>query len=433
MSNQPTSKQNPDLEELTAYLDGELSPEANEAVERRLATDLEYRNQLRELEQTWDLLDVLPTANPDARFTQSTIELAVSTVQKRPTADRRTIWRGVVFFGLIPLCVFAASYLLTRYQRLYPLRQLVNEFRIIENFDLYRKVDLNLDFVRKIADELEHDSMKSPAQNNVVLEDDPEASERLLRTLPEEKLVDIKLRQNQYNNLNAEERERIRKFHRELTHQVDAAKLYSAIKRFYEWLKTIPYEEQVQLLVETDTEKKFEIFTKLRNELSSQVDRLPDNDMKVFNEWLNAVGQTHGYRLKAILSEWFQNIRNPETRERLLKAINDDPEVAVRTYLRTVRLDRPNELASEYATLRERLSPEGQKMMGDSRETQDDFVVQMLMRPEISQEKLENFYFQELTPKEREELDRLSPEVMKNRVRELYMRRKLLIQPPRRQ
>ncbi len=50
----------PTNDELVAYLDGELAPEECRRVEDRLAADDDYRQQLRELDQAWEALNVLP-------------------------------------------------------------------------------------------------------------------------------------------------------------------------------------------------------------------------------------------------------------------------------------------------------------------------------------------------------------------------------------
>ena len=46
-------------EELVAYLDGELSPEAVQRVEHRLASDPEFRERLNSLQRAWSMLDIL--------------------------------------------------------------------------------------------------------------------------------------------------------------------------------------------------------------------------------------------------------------------------------------------------------------------------------------------------------------------------------------
>ena len=47
------------LEEIVAYLDGELSAEESARVEQRLASDESYRQQLQSIERAWLALDQL--------------------------------------------------------------------------------------------------------------------------------------------------------------------------------------------------------------------------------------------------------------------------------------------------------------------------------------------------------------------------------------
>lgn len=64
-------------EQLTAYLDGELSSEEAAAVEARLVDDESLRLRLADLRKSYDLLDELPETPFDQRFTRSTLELVV--------------------------------------------------------------------------------------------------------------------------------------------------------------------------------------------------------------------------------------------------------------------------------------------------------------------------------------------------------------------
>src|SRR5919204_6524699 len=64
------------VEELVAYLDGELPPAECQRVEKRLAKDEAYRQRLHELDQTWEALNALPTPTVDDQFARTTIELA---------------------------------------------------------------------------------------------------------------------------------------------------------------------------------------------------------------------------------------------------------------------------------------------------------------------------------------------------------------------
>jgi len=70
-----SSRPEPD-EELIAYLDGELSPEAEDALEGRLAQDPTLRLRLETLKRTYDLLDFLPKQEPSPDFTTRTLTKA---------------------------------------------------------------------------------------------------------------------------------------------------------------------------------------------------------------------------------------------------------------------------------------------------------------------------------------------------------------------
>ena len=61
------------LEEIVAYLDGELSSEESARVERRLASDEAYRQQLQGIDRAWHALDDLPMATVDDRFSRTTL------------------------------------------------------------------------------------------------------------------------------------------------------------------------------------------------------------------------------------------------------------------------------------------------------------------------------------------------------------------------
>ena len=64
-------------EQLTAYLDGELSPSESTALERSLVDDEKLRLRLAELRKAYDLLDEIPETPHNQRFTKSTLELVI--------------------------------------------------------------------------------------------------------------------------------------------------------------------------------------------------------------------------------------------------------------------------------------------------------------------------------------------------------------------
>jgi hypothetical protein len=73
-------------EQLTAYLDGELTAEESAALEKKLVDDEGLRRRLAELRHAYELLDELPDTPHNQAFTQSTIAMVVDEV-KRSSAE----------------------------------------------------------------------------------------------------------------------------------------------------------------------------------------------------------------------------------------------------------------------------------------------------------------------------------------------------------
>ena len=82
---------------IVAYLDGELSPAESAQVEKRLAEDQTFRQQLKQLEQAWAALDELPATTVDDQFSRTTMELVVNAAEKEvleKTAALPVVQRG---------------------------------------------------------------------------------------------------------------------------------------------------------------------------------------------------------------------------------------------------------------------------------------------------------------------------------------------------
>ena len=104
-------------EELTAYLDGELTSSESAALERRLVQDEYLRTRLADLRKAYDLLDELPETPHSNNFTQTTIEMVVAdvkrsgirpatvledSIQKPPRGDWKRRWFSMPY-ALVPL------------------------------------------------------------------------------------------------------------------------------------------------------------------------------------------------------------------------------------------------------------------------------------------------------------------------------------------
>lgn len=140
-------------DELTAYLDGELDADGARRVEERLARDAAYRGELHKLERTWSLLDRLPRASVDEKFSKSTIEMvAVSASQEAeaiarelPRRRRRQRIVGAVSMAAALVVGFVIGIQLWPD----PNEQLLEDFPVLENLDLYYQVD-DVEFLRSL-------------------------------------------------------------------------------------------------------------------------------------------------------------------------------------------------------------------------------------------------------------------------------------------
>ncbi len=139
-----------DQEELVAYLDGELEPDAVRQVEDRLTIDAQYRSLLQKLERSWDLLDDLPRGTSDERFTQTTMEMVAIKAAEDVQEETDTVkakGTGRTFIAILAGAAvgitgfWGLGYWLDRENR-----ALVEDLAVIERVDIYDKID-DVDFL----------------------------------------------------------------------------------------------------------------------------------------------------------------------------------------------------------------------------------------------------------------------------------------------
>jgi anti-sigma factor RsiW len=155
-------------EELVAYLDGELDPQAARALEAKLNLDAAARAEAETLRRTWEMLDYLPRPEPNAAFTSRTLErvsssrlqpVSVPISQGRPW----TPWLiGVGWAAALLLAGTAGFVAVSRLSESKPPPTqatmpidvdalLVRDLRLIENKRLYELVN-DISFLRELDD-----------------------------------------------------------------------------------------------------------------------------------------------------------------------------------------------------------------------------------------------------------------------------------------
>ena len=140
-------------DELVAYLDGELDAESSQRVEARLATDPEFRQRLRNLEQVWDSLDYLPRAELNEEFTHSTLEMVATEIDRDVTQQlvaaprsrrRRWLWGAS---SVAAACL--AGFLVLQWTLPDPNEALVQDLPILNRLDIYRETG-SLEFLLEL-------------------------------------------------------------------------------------------------------------------------------------------------------------------------------------------------------------------------------------------------------------------------------------------
>ena len=150
MTTDETQSSSPDavIEQLTAYLDGELDETAQQAVETRLVEDPEFLSELHALQRTWDTLDHLPMVDAGKKFTQTTMELIVDQA-KSEKRSRKIPW-SFVFVPLLLLTLggglFAAGYALQRANKDRPDQVLLEHLPVIQRHEIYDSISHDLAF-----------------------------------------------------------------------------------------------------------------------------------------------------------------------------------------------------------------------------------------------------------------------------------------------
>lgn len=97
-----------DDETLVAFLDGELTQSERDRVADTLEADEQLQARVAALEQTWALLDSLPTVKPNADLAQSTLELVTLEIeQESETSRRASAWlRSLLFVAMVGILVY---------------------------------------------------------------------------------------------------------------------------------------------------------------------------------------------------------------------------------------------------------------------------------------------------------------------------------------
>ena len=166
--NQPDSRSplEPErIERLNAYLDGELSAEDRNQLERDLADDPRLQSELQGLQRAWDLLDSLPRSEVGDGFAQSTVEMIAVSAADELTAVRtpppRRVWFDRLLAAAGAAVAAVAGFIVVDAVRSRADEALVRDLPVIERIDTYGRSEqgTTVDFLRTLHDKKLFDNL----------------------------------------------------------------------------------------------------------------------------------------------------------------------------------------------------------------------------------------------------------------------------------
>jgi hypothetical protein len=448
-------------ETLVAYLDHELSIEEQAAFEERIQHDAGLRRRRDELMATWQLLDSLETAVPDDSFTRNTISMAC--VSMNESRWKRAVRLHNAYVRLVVFAVSAAALIMMSMfigGRLYRSRQLA-ELPLMDNVDIYLSV-ADIGEVRTIAttelfgvsaEDLPNGSFADASGEDVVLEEgrnvtvratigalrDNAEIEQVIEELSGPEREALAAKRRRFEELPAEKQSALRQLHAELFSTEDGVFFHASLTRYHDWLKSLPAGQRADLMKVSMTERlekanEWIQQQQRRGEFATAVEWVK-GDGAGFRRWWNDYLRRHGAEIAKQLPPRDNSDRERRPAENRAFREGARPEF-VRRIVRSQAMGTfqlPVPTHEEFLALREELSQDAlERLDKESSEWTDQF--QRVARvaflgmasqraPLVTPDALQQFYLEELTPSQRERLDRLPADRMHFELRQFYLNR----------
>jgi len=252
----PPSQQQ--LERIVAYLDGELSAEESAQVERQLATDEQFRQELQGAQRAWTALDELPMAHVDDEFSRTTMEMVVSAA--RQDVEAKTIALPVqrrkhktTTLLLATMAVLLGA-LMFRVLWKNPNRQLLADLPVIQNVDIYSQFH-TVQFLQQLHSRLGDDLPLDPAEREqieakfVEFQRVSATGKRAawLESLSPNEQVTLRAKRNRFRDLSAQQQAQLRELHQEIETADQREPLLRTMFRYQQWLNELSPSEQYEV------------------------------------------------------------------------------------------------------------------------------------------------------------------------------------------
>jgi hypothetical protein len=420
------------LEEIVAYLDGELPAEEAARVERRLGADEAYRRQLQSVERAWAALDDLPQTTVDDKFSRTTMQLAVQAAEdellERTTALPVLRRRRRLSSLLVGATAAALGFLALRLAWHDPNAPLLADLPVIDNVDVYSQVE-SISFLRsldkELGDELQHLGAESPDATARLAQFDAVHAEAdrdaWVRELPADERTNLLARFNRFRELPAAQQESLRRLHADLVAAPDAAPLQRTMLLYHEWLGGVPAAQQFELRAMPAPERLRTIAQWMTKMREATLLTLSTEELEAFRRRMD--GPLEEMKRAAAREIDEPGMRRPP--ERGGRGPNLDQLRRALTVYFATGVARPGKFQQAVLeALPERAREPFESL--SPREKIDQFMTWMrqgeALGGQVSEAELERFFAEDLDAATRAELLSLPPEEMQQALRRRYRR-----------
>jgi len=307
-------------EQLSAYIDGELSPEETIVLEQRLAADEKLRKRLAGLKNNWGLLESLPRENVSSRFTASTVEMVAIRATANNSLDTSTAigwasqnsrWLFILAAALLAgFFGYVATRVITNTSPVNGLLEnrnalLIKHLNFLEHFPEYQLTD-NINFLKKLY-QIEYFSSRTqvaayPAIVKQAQDSNEEARTRILGMNSGEK---NRVHRNYlgFLQLPEPEQKRLLILHDTLLAAPNTEVLSKVLITYSRWYQQLDPLEQVEITLRNQNEK-IDYIQKLILSHAGKAKFITEKDLIVINRWLGDVARRNE---KTILRELDKN------------------------------------------------------------------------------------------------------------------------------
>lgn len=302
MSLQPESNSHFDDEDLVAYLDGELDTETAARIRRCCDLDSVLRKRVDDLQASWNLLEQLPSVQPNPQVAQTTIEL----ITQGMVRERTHGWRALLARWRWPLLALASlsacgAGLLDSYLELRRFKQaVVNDLPVLTHL---KDLD-NIDSLAWLA-ELETVENLSAAGLPLYVEppydDLPSRGSQLnpwVTSLDANRQIVLKSAYQSFTSAPKSRKDELRQMAKQVT-QGDTEATATAIKAYAGLLNKIGTSEAVQLMSVIDLKaRRAELEVIIRRELAIAYP-LSDEEKTNIVEWCDHLKENNFFLLNS--------------------------------------------------------------------------------------------------------------------------------------